>query len=137
VNLGVAVDGPEEVGVDLVVGNERTEVPGIDEDLAVTASPLVNVQPALTLMVKVWESVVVIEAATWLIDLPWASWLIRPWNSRFMMRPPPTSLVLVGKSGFCGSVPAATMMPRLWSGRRNRRRRHHHMQTGPWPGTLR
>jgi len=42
-------------------------------DLASTGSPLVNFQPGLSLMVKVWESVVVIDSATWLIDLPWAS----------------------------------------------------------------
>src|SRR5450756_2223745 len=36
---------------------------------------------------------------------------MRPSNSSLMMRPPPTSLVLAGKRGFCGSVPAARMMP--------------------------
>src|SRR5665811_1387646 len=36
---------------------------------------------------------------------------MRPSNSSFMMRPPPTSLVLAGSRGFWGSVLAARMMP--------------------------
>src|SRR5680860_358599 len=36
---------------------------------------------------------------------------MRPSNSSFMMRPPPTSLVFAGSRGFWGSVLAARMTP--------------------------
>src|SRR5665647_395580 len=36
---------------------------------------------------------------------------MRPSNSSRITLPPPTSLVLAGRSGFCGSVPKAMMVP--------------------------
>src|SRR5665647_3774793 len=36
---------------------------------------------------------------------------MRPSNSSRITLPPPTSLVLAGRSGFCGSVPKTLMMP--------------------------
>ena len=69
-----------------------------------TFSPLLNVQPSLTVTVKFCESLVSIFSASMSSALPvLGSYRFSPRKTMSRTLPPWTSLVLAGSSGFCGS----------------------------------
>src|SRR5690242_13870190 len=82
------------------------------KESAFTGSPLLKVQPDLSLMSKVWESLLVID---WAIQFSAAAvfglYFFRPRKIMSSTLPPCTSLVSAGSSGFCGSPQEARTMP--------------------------